>query len=188
MLHCRNLSNDIIYFSIFKILSIYLLISVFDTTDTSNKTLVPPLLIKENNHCQSIDYFPNVYHILQCLTTKSAHSSFDLERYEMIGDCFLKLMVVMSIYTQFTNTNEGNMANLKSQRVSNKYLFKLAKEKYLHQYITTETFQPKINWILPNEKTPDTLNQTKEEKFKFKVSDKTLADTIEALIGMSYTW
>ena len=40
----------------------------------------PPLLIKEDQSSK----FPNVYHILQCLTTKNASDNFDLERYEII--------------------------------------------------------------------------------------------------------
>ena len=102
------------------------------------QTQAPPLLIKENQLNETEVYFPNAYHILQCLTTKKANDNFDLERYEILGDCFLKFMVVMKIYSMFPNTNEGNMAELKSQRVSNKYLFKLAKKKRLNEFINTK--------------------------------------------------
>lgn len=135
---------------------------------------VPELLIKETN---TNGTFPNVYHVLQSLTSKNAHDSFDFERYEIMGDCFLKLVTVMKIYLQFTNTSEGNMAGLKSQRVSNKYLYKLAVSKNLNDYIISENFQPKVNWIVPNQ-----LN-TNDERFKFTLSDKSLADCVEALIG-----
>jgi len=78
----------------------------------------------------------------------------------------------------FSTTTEGNMAELKSQRVSNKYLYKLAQSKNLHQYINSINFQPKVNWPMLNmEKIPD------DERFKFKLSDKSQADSIEALIG-----
>jgi dsRNA-specific ribonuclease len=119
-------------------------------TEQNNESFfkAPPLLIKECDFEKQIN-FPNVYHIFQCLTTKSAHEQFDFERYEIMGDCFLKLTVVMKIYLQFTNTNEGNMAELKSHRVSNKYLYKLARNKNLNEFINSENFKPKINWILP---------------------------------------
>jgi len=83
-----------------------------------NHLTAPTLIIQEGQRINNKIAFPNVYHILQCLTTKNAKDSFDLERYEVMGDCYLKLIVVMKIYLKFTNTNEGNMAELKSQRVS----------------------------------------------------------------------
>ena len=142
-----------------------------------DKTKPPELLIKEDNLKESLLNFPNVYHILQSLTSKSAHDNFDFERYEIMGDCFLKLVTVMKIYLQFTNTSEGNIACLKSQRVSNKYLYKLAVSKNLNDYIISENFQPKVNWIIPNQL------YTGDEIFKFNLSDKSLADCVEALIG-----
>ena len=78
----------------------------------------------------------------------------------------------------FPSTNEGNMADLKSYRASNSYLFKLATLKMFHKYIISIDFQPKVNWILPNLK--KTLD---DERFKFKLSDKSFADSVEALIG-----
>ena len=157
--------------------------SAFDVVENeqNNKTdelVAPPLLIKDNNELNVVNSFPNVYHILQCLTSKSANDNFDFERYEIIGDCFLKLTVVMKIYLQFTHTNEGNMAELKSQRVSNRYLFKLATAQRLHEFVNTVNFQPKVNWILPNQKTVDN-----DERFTFKLADKSLADCVEALLG-----
>ena len=95
-----------------------------------NTSLEPPeLLINDLNPNEKEYDFPSTYDILQCLTLKSAIDNFDLERYEILGDCFLKLIVVLKIYQRFSNTNEGNMATLKSCRVSNKYLFKLAQKK-----------------------------------------------------------
>ena len=147
----------------------------------TNELIAPPLLIKDNNELNAEKSFPNVYHILQCLTSKSANDNFDFERYEIIGDCFLKLTVVMKIYLQFTNTNEGNMAELKSQRVSNRYLFKLAAAQRLHEFVNTINFQPKVNWMLPN--LNSVMKVEKDERFRFKLADKSLADCVEALLG-----
>jgi dsRNA-specific ribonuclease len=140
---------------------------------------VPMLLIKSEKLIESKEYdFPTTYAVLQCLTLKSAHDNFDLERYEILGDCFLKLHIILRIYLMFPSTNEGNMADLKSYRASNSYLFKLATLKMFHKYIISIDFQPKVNWILPNLK--KTLD---DERFKFILSDKSFADSVEALIG-----
>jgi len=120
------------------------------------------------------------------LTTKNPNDSFDLERYEVIGDSYLKLIVVMKIYSEFTKTNEGNMAELKSHRVSNKYLFKLAYEKKLQDYINYMNFQPKVNWIGPNFKASvdnENIENKSRHNLFHEMSDKTLADCVEALIG-----
>ncbi len=151
-----------------------------------NHLTAPTLIIQEGQRINNKIAFPNVYHILQCLTTKNAKDSFDLERYEVMGDCYLKLIVVMKIYLKFTNTNEGNMAELKSQRVSNKYLFKLAHSKQLYEYISYINFQPKVNWIGPNYNTfvDDNIKDKDNcQNFYHEMSDKTLADCVEALIG-----
>ena len=145
----------------------------------------PELFLKDIDHPDA--HFPNSYNILQCLTLRSAQDNFDLERYEVIGDCFLKLTTVMKIYLKFTNTNEGNMANLKSQRVSNSYLFKLAIKKKLYEYIVSINLEPKVNWIPLNLDPVKSIDEKHEksidERMKVSLSDKSLADVTEALIG-----
>lgn len=144
---------------------------------------LPGLLINESTKMDKNNMsMPNIYHIVQCLTTRACQDNFDLERYELIGDSFLKLVVVMKIYLQFTQTNEGNMAELKSQRVSNKYLTQLAIDKQLYRFINVQNFQPRLNWHAPNLKRPETVKE-EENPFEFKTVNKTLADCVEALIG-----
>jgi dsRNA-specific ribonuclease len=121
---------------------------------------LPALLITELTESNKDNVsMPNIYHVFQSVTTRSCQDNFDLERYELIGDSYLKLVVVMTIYLQFTQTNEGNMAELKSQRVSNKYLYHLAIAKNLDQYINVQNFQPRMNWLAPNQKRPDTITE-----------------------------
>lgn len=138
-------------------------------------TPVPDLVIHT-----SLDYLPNDFHILQCLTLKSANDDFDLERYELLGDCFLKLTVVVKIYVEFFDKNEGKMAELKSMRVSNRYLYNLARGISLSNYVVSKDFIPRENWIGPNMSIErfDKLN-----KLNF-LSDKSLADCVEGLIGL----
>jgi dsRNA-specific ribonuclease len=117
---------------------------------------------------------PNVFEILQCLTLRHVNDSFDLERYEVLGDCFLKLSVSHYIYTRLNKTNEGNLTFLKSQRVSNRYLYKLACRKDLQRFVNACAFNAKTNWLAPNHKA----------NIAHVISDKSLADVVEALIGL----
>jgi dsRNA-specific ribonuclease len=117
---------------------------------------------------------PNVFEILQCLTLRYVNDSFDLERYEVLGDTFLKLSISLYIYTRFNKTNEGNLTFLKSQRVSNRYLFKLASKKRLDELVNACVFNPKTSWLAPN----------MGQNINNLISDKSLADVVEALIGL----
>ena len=148
--------------------------------DLNDNQKIPDLIVSDRFNEEKSFFFPNEYQILQCLTLKSANDDFDLERYEILGDCFLKLVVVLQIYLDFFDKSEGKMAALKSQRVSNRYLFKLAMKKNLGNFIVSHTFEPKVNWLGPN-MSLEKLNELQELN---KLSDKWIADSVEALIGV----
>jgi endoribonuclease Dicer len=155
----------------------------YPASDKNGSEQVPELIINESLNSKDSLFLPNTYQLLQCLTLKTANDDFDLERYEILGDCFLKLIVVLQIYVDFYGINEGKMASLKSMRVSNRYLYKLAVGKKLQDYIVSNTFEPKVNFIGPymsNEK----LNDLKAVKKINSLGDKSIADCVEALIGL----
>ena len=165
----------------------------------------PPTLIVSERRPTTSACAPNTYQLLQCLTLKSASDDFDLERYEILGDCYLKLAVVVKIYMQFFGTNEGKMAGLKSLRVSNRNLYRLALAKRLNEYIVSENvngyghsgsgsaastlalIQP-FGFAVPvidadtASASPAALALASGQKLK--LSDKSLADCVEALIGV----
>lgn len=149
--------------------------SCSEQEDVQPDLSIPSLIIKDE-----LNVLPNVYNILQCLTLKNACDNFDMERYEILGDCFLKLIVVMKIYIDFFQTNEGKMACLKSMRVSNRYLYKLAMQKNLGDFVVSQNFSFRENWIGPYF---DRSKLKNDQRSKIKLSDKSLADCIEALIG-----
>lgn len=120
--------------------------------------------------------FPNLFHLLQCFTLKSASDSFDLERYEILGDCFLKLTVVLKIFSDFKEVQEGKMSKLKSMRVSNQYLFKLAVQKKLSDYIISRNCSQRENCVGP-------WTHPKDKILTVLLGDKSLADCVEALLG-----
>jgi endoribonuclease Dicer len=152
-------------------------------SDEIDNINIPDLIISDKLNAIDRLSLPNEYQILQCLTLKSANDDFDLERYEMLGDCFLKLVVVLQIYLDFYGKSEGKMANLKSLRVSNRYLYKLAVVKNLNEYIISNTFEPKVNFIGPNMNNQK-LDELKNLKKISSLADKSIADCVEALIGL----
>jgi dsRNA-specific ribonuclease len=149
-------------------------LKVHQLIEAQNTRLVPQLMIKDDGDYKNAS-FPNVYQLLQCFTLKSANDDFDMERYEILGDCFLKLTIVMKIYIDFFKTNEGKMVELKSIRASNKYLFKLSIKKNFSNYVISENYDQKFVQILFG------LENYNE---KLKLADKSLADCVEALIGL----
>ena len=50
----------------------------------------------------------------------------------------------------------------------------------MNEYLVSENFRPKENWIAPFYRMPT----DEDTQFKLKLSDKSLADCIEALIGL----
>jgi dsRNA-specific ribonuclease len=143
-------------------------------SESTKSSTVPRLLIKDDEDYKNTK-FPNVYQLLQCFTLKSANDDFDLERYEILGDCFLKLTIVMKIYIDFFKTNEGKMVELKSMRASNKYLFKLSIQKNLPDFVISDKYSQNIN---------ENLFGLQDNFDKLKLADKSLADCVEALIGL----
>ena len=162
--------------------------------DTIMSDPVPKFLIIENqitkyeipsNDENNVQEFPNVYELLQCLTLKSSNDSFDLERYEILGDCFLKLNTSLYIYCMFKGTNEGNLTYLKSHRVSNRNLYKLAAETELNNYVMGDGFRVHDNWLPPNFCLKKVEGNEKTKSCTIQsISDKSLADCIEALLGV----
>jgi len=129
--------------------------------------------------------------ILQSLTTTKAHTGFNLERLETLGDSFLK--VATSIYMFFSqpNKNEGRLTEKRKRLVSNKKLKKVAMEKQIQRYMCNTVFGLKGN---DTDEEPPTLwiPPMFEKKVKGKdsvtrpcqiIRDKSIADCVEALIG-----
>lgn len=105
----------------------------------------------------------------------------------MLGDCFLKLAVVLKIYTEYEGVQEGKMVKLKSMRVSNRYLFDLAHKKSLDEYIVAQNCTKRENclgpWTTGRKQQQQQQQQKQQDSLAIKLPDKSLADCIEALIG-----
>lgn len=97
----------------------------------------------------------------------------------MLGDCYLKLSVVLKIYTEFGGVQEGKMVKLKSMRVSNRYLFDLAARKSLDEFIVAANCTAREKCLGPW----TSARSVASASLAYKLPDKSLADCVEALIG-----
>lgn len=146
--------------------------------------------------------------LLQALTAKSAGDEFDLERLEMIGDSFLKYTMSVKTYIKYKNFDEGRLTKLRSSMIQNLNLYQKAKKKNLGQYLITSGFNCTRTWLPPCYVYEDVIDEstlikkTKKKKnepvekevedpqnplhlyfSKQVISDKCIADSVEALIG-----
>lgn len=136
--------------------------------------------------------------ILQALTSKSAGDDFDLERLEMIGDSFLKYVISVKTYIKYPTFDEGKLTKLRSRLIQNLHLYQRAKKKKLGEFLINTTFSPEKTWLPPcyivdekvdervlnNKADPDEVSKLSHLFFtKQIISDKCIADAVEALIG-----
>lgn len=148
--------------------------------------------------------------LLQALTLSNAADGFDLERLETVGDSFLKQAITVYLYLTYPNIHEGKLSYLRSKQVSNYNLYKLGKRKGLQELIISNKFEPLESWLPPHYDSAISLNmnsnvsqvlstllsskttkniesQQQQQQFdKYKdhiISDKSIADCVEAIIG-----
>ncbi len=126
---------------------------------------------------------PSAAILFQAITRRSVTEQFDMENLEILGDCFLKLTISMSLYYRHPLATVGYLTREKTKEISNENLYRLAVENQLKTYLYTDKilFQgTDSNWLPPGyilprkDSNPYTHQKTKRKAF---------ADMIEALIG-----
>jgi dsRNA-specific ribonuclease len=116
----------------------------------------------------------------QSTTCRSAAEQTDLENLEILGDCFLKLSMSLSLYHQCPRGHSGELTQKKDRKISNKNLFNLANEKQLKRFLSAYRviFTGKeANWL------PPSYTSTNEKYLEQKSKRKAFSDMIEAFIG-----
>lgn len=149
------------------------------------------------------DIGPGPALILQALTLSNAADGFDLERLETVGDSFLKQAITVYLYLTYPNVHEGKLSYLRSKQVSNYNLYKLGKRKGLQEIIMSTKFEPLESWLPPHydsslslssnsklasvfgaRKSSTDTSSAQFDKYKDHIlSDKSIADCVEAIIG-----
>ncbi|GAB0088496.1 endoribonuclease dcr-1 [Sergentomyia squamirostris] len=178
---------------------------------------------------------PQQREVLSALTAASAHDVFDMERYEVLGDAFLKFSTSLYLLQKHKTWHEGFLTSIKGQLVGNRNLYYCGAGAKIPGMINTTQFS-RSDFLIPHMNVPEEvtaiiqemnlvpnaimrlecsnwevmtghLNVQNTEKVlelfsredqaevgkiypmnvflgKHLVSDKTVSDTVEALLGV----
>lgn len=153
-------------------------ISIALVASDLQKTLLAPVDIK------------STLNIVTALCASSARNSTDYQRFEFLGDSVLKLLMSINLLDEHPSWHEGNLTMQKARLVSNSNLARVARKTELAQWITTEPFTG-LKWspryIASEDESKDESPTTEKAPPKKVLSNKVLADVVEALIGAAYS-
>ena len=113
----------------------------------------------------------------EALITPSSNHGIDYQRLETLGDSVLKVMISMYVSAKFLHYHEGQLTSARMKLVSNRYLCLRAFNTNLNEYIQTASFLHRK--FLP-------IGYRNNEDVERPISDKTIADIVEGIIGACY--
>lgn len=119
--------------------------------------------------------------VFPALCTPAASEGRDYQRLEFLGDSILKMLTSVALMADHQTWHEGYLSRAKDHLVENGRLAKAAQEFALDKYILTRPFTGK-KWK-PLSNTRLELSKTVQPR---KMSTKTLADVVEALVGAAF--
>ncbi|CAO3597959.1 unnamed protein product [Absidia cylindrospora] len=123
--------------------------------------------------------------MLEAYTTPSANMEMDYERLETLGDSFLKFVATCRLYTNFPFSDEGELHCLRIRVICNRALYRAAKRLKIFRYVSSHTFNRR-HWrphgFIAATDTENTLKDARQHT----LSDKTLADIVEASLGAAF--
>ncbi|KAJ3051817.1 Dicer-like protein 1 [Rhizophlyctis rosea] len=133
----------------------------------------------------------DIQSLLTAITAPSATMQFNYERFETLGDSFLKLALTLHCFVAHPLRSEGLLSMYMSQLQSNHELFKAGMRCGVAEYVVA-TKLSRTTWApatIPDS-TPSTPNTTTTQNPAKKaidttqlLSDKQIADVIEAILG-----
>ncbi|KAG0091190.1 Dicer-like protein 1, partial [Podila epicladia] len=118
----------------------------------------------------------------EALTTSSTNRDHNYERLEILGDSFLKFSSALRLFILNPNKNEGQLTITQVGMVSNTALQQHTLGRELYRYVTSAPFHRK-GWR-PVGFTVD--GRACEETQEHILSNKTLADFVEATLGAAF--
>lgn len=121
-------------------------LSIKDTSK-EQKTIIE--ILKRNFDADDRLQSAEQFEFLAALTTAGVNDVFDMERYELLGDAFLKFSVSLYLANKFTNWNEGFLTIVKGRLVSNRNLLYLLSGTDICQRICGAPFKPNSAWLPP---------------------------------------
>ncbi|VDP91018.1 unnamed protein product [Echinostoma caproni] len=128
---------------------------------------------------------PNPYHLLEATTLLGAHDAVNLERLELLGDSLLQLIGTLDVYSSASvDANEGWLTDQRISLVSNANLSRLAVKFGWAKYCTGHVYSPPSHFVFPCYTVCTTASLPDgDARLTVGLTDKSLADMMEALIG-----
>lgn len=130
----------------------------------------------------SIEKGPTLFEIMAAFTTANCNDSYDLEISEIMGDAVLKIVVSCHIFSLCPSWKEGKMTAVRTLHISNNHLYAIGSRNKFGEILAGRNLS-ETNWIPPGYKCTSEISSCTHEA----VSDKSIADCVEALIGAYYT-
>ncbi|KAL7035187.1 hypothetical protein ACKWTF_008261 [Chironomus riparius] len=96
--------------------------------------------------------------LIKVITTSKAGDVFDMERYEALGDGFLKFIVSLYLYKTHGNWHEGHLTALKGKMVSNRNLYYIGNDFGLPKILNATLFDVQSSFA-PSTKLPANLKE-----------------------------
>jgi hypothetical protein len=122
---------------------------------------------------------PAVFFLAIC--TPAAIEDGNYQRLEFLGDSILKILTSTALMADHQTWHEGYLSRVKDHIISNGRLAMAAQETALDKYILTKSFTGKKWKPLSNTR----LGKSEAVQPR-KVSTKTLADIVEAVVGAAF--
>lgn len=102
---------------------------------------------------------PRQCDLLAALTSTTAMDTFNLERFEVIGDAFLKFASSLFLLHAHPDWHEGFLTATKGQMVSNRNLCYVAFKAKLPSCLNVQQFRPQETWLPPSQCVPAALRR-----------------------------
>ncbi|KAI8332965.1 putative dicer-like protein [Choanephora cucurbitarum] len=123
--------------------------------------------------------------MFEAYKASSADTINNYQRLEFLGDSVLKFITSNHVYIKFPAGKEFELTENRGKLISNKALFKSAKELKLYWYIYSQRTSQRL-WRPPGLVSDADSPEIKKQLEQQKLSDKTLADVIESTLGASF--
>lgn len=128
--------------------------------------------------------------LLTALTTSNAADGMSLERFETIGDSFLKFATTDYLYHTLQDQHEGKLSFARSKEVSNCNLYRLGKKLGIPHLIIANKFDAHDSWLPPcyiptcNFKAPNTDDaEEKDKEMERLLNDQVIEEKPENKTG-----
>ncbi|KAI8070951.1 hypothetical protein BC940DRAFT_253249 [Gongronella butleri] len=123
--------------------------------------------------------------IMEAYTTPSASMEMDYERLETLGDSFLKFVATIRLFINFPLSNEGELHCMRIRVICNRSLYRAAKRLKLYRYVTSQAFNRR-HWRPHGFVAANDTDEFHDQVHRHMLSDKCLADIVEASLGAAY--